>query len=496
MSIVKSLIVFAASTAVLVGIQISMPQYHEVKKEQIESTLKSITYTEDMEDFTDINNKLDLIPIKVVLMYKDKIITSNNDQRSQSSRVSEGEKNVSGLTKNVQVGDLIIKYKEDNDSFKYLGFILPLLAGLFSGAGVFVMGKLASNEADSISYLHGEIQRLTSQNQAYEVKEREFSKKVEKEVPANPEDAKKMLKDMLKEKEAMLNSMKKIQAESEKTTKEFDGLKKQIDELEDKNRDYRNKLSNVEKQDKTIEDLKAKAQKLSSDLKDSKLKLKEFESINVEALNGEIEKLKGKLEEKTEEVKRLSKYDGEKLTLSNKSLKERVASLEEKVIELEGKNYSITVEYEKTLKEGTTGELMKEKVEREKLKKELEENKHKLIEIAESIPDTDIGKYKKDNMELKEKNALITKEVEELKQEMAKLAKSEENKLTVLRDELRDRAKEFDVVKIDLQKALDSITFLNKDKEKLETELKQLKLKLGETSEKEAVEAEEEEKAD
>ncbi len=121
---------------------------------------------------------------------------------------------------------------------------------------------------------------------------------------------------MLKEKEAMLASMKKIQAESEKTTKEFDVLKEQIETLEDRNKDYKNKLSNVERQDKTIEDLKAKAQKLSSDLKDSKLKLKEFESIHVVALNADNEKLKGKLEEKKNLLKNLLKMNMDIETIS------------------------------------------------------------------------------------------------------------------------------------------------------------------------------------
>ena len=98
MSIIKTLIAFVVTTAVLLLITIFSPQYNEINKESLSAILKNINYSEGM-DLKDINSTIDFIPTNATLSYKEKVITSNIDKKSQDSRFIEGEKNISNLTK-------------------------------------------------------------------------------------------------------------------------------------------------------------------------------------------------------------------------------------------------------------------------------------------------------------------------------------------------------------------------------------------------------------
>ena len=367
MGIVKSLIVFAFTSIILFLITFFSPSYHEVNKESLNSMLKTFKYSEGSNDFKEINNILDSVPTDVTVMYKDKIITSNINRSSQEKRIAEGEKELSHLTKSAQSGDLTLNYQSDNPAYKYTPYIIVLLAGLFSGFAVFWLERKAKKEDDMTDYLKGEVQRLEMLSQSLEAREKDFSKKIEKHIPTTLDEAQKFLKTLLKEKEVMLVAIENHKISEDKLQKSIEKGKYQISETEEKLKEVQTELSKLTRQDKLIEELKARHEKHKTELKEHKQKISELEKLDVQKFESEIDVLKNKLaeldqkyqeskiqtKESKDTIQEMSKYDGESLTKENKELKEKIDMMEDEA-----------KEYQEMMSNSSVGELVREKQEK------------------------------------------------------------------------------------------------------------------------------------
>lgn len=460
MGIVKALAVFAISSIIILLITIFSPPYYEISKDSLNSILKNVKYQDGTTDLADINNTLDFIPADATLSYKDKVISSNIDKTSQDKRVAEGEKTLSTLTKSVQSGDLTINYKAANEASKYVPYIIIVLAGLFSGLAVFIMDRMAKKEEDMLGYLRGEIQRLEVLNQGYEAREKEFSKKIEKNIPVTLDEAQKLLKTTLKEKEIMINEIEDLKSSEDKLNKTIERNKSQLAEAENKSKDLQGQLSKLTKQDKLVEELKARYEKHKVEIKEHKARIAELEQNNPEKLEAEIEKLKGKIadiDEKykasKEEIKELSKFDGEKLSSENTSLKDKIKEMK-----------AVIEEQEETLKSGTVADLVKEKQEKEEYKKEVKELKAQLEDALNSLESTDAGRLKKENMELESTNKELTQELTQVKRELDRASNSESLKIDMIKNQLIDKNKESEKLREELDNALSKIKSLEESK--------------------------------
>lgn len=457
MNIIKTLLIFIATTAVLLLITIFSPQYNEINKESLSSILKNINYSEGM-DLKDINNIIDFIPTNATLSYKEKIITSNIDKKSQDTRFIEGEKSISNLTKSVQVGDLTVNYRDVSDTFKYIPHLVAILGGLFTGLAIFVMERINKRDEDITSYLKGEIQRLEMLNQGYELREKDFNRRVEKNIPTNLDEAQKLLKTIFKEKEVMVNQIETLEASEDKLNKTIDRTKSHLSDAEAKVKELQSEVDKVARQDKLVTELKARHEKNKNEIKEAKARISELEKINPEKLEAEIQSLKDKLSEvnekynsSKEEIKELNKFDGEKLTADNQNLKDKIKEMN-KIIE----------QHEETLKSGNVADLVKEKQEKEEYKKEVKELKIQLEDVINSLDSTDAGKMKKENIELENTNKQLTQELNQVKRDLQKFSDSDSMKVDNFRNQLIEKNKEFEVVRSDLEDALSKIKELEK----------------------------------
>ncbi|MFN8576681.1 MAG: hypothetical protein U0354_07475 [Candidatus Sericytochromatia bacterium] len=461
MSIIKTLVSFVVVTAVLLLITIFSPKYNEISKDSLSSILKNIKYTEGM-DLKDINNTIDFIPTDAVLSYKDKIVTSNMGQEdSQEKRFVEGEKNISNLTKSVQEGDLIINYRDVNEGLKYVPYIVAVLGGLFTGLGIFFMERSIKKDEDMTSYLKGEIQRLEMLNQGYELREKEFNKKIEKSIPTTLDEAQKLLKTVLKEKEVMINQIETLENSEDKLNKNIDRLKSHLSEAESKAKELQAEVDKVERQDKLVKELKARHEKNKNEIKEAKSRIEELEKVNPEKLQAEIGTLKEKVSELTEkynqskeQVKELSKIDTEKLISENQSFKDKITELKGTI-----------AQHEETLKSGNISDLVKEKQEKEEYKKEAKELKAQLDDALNSLQSTDAGKIKKENIELENTNKQLNNELNQVKRDLQRHLDGDSMKVDNLRNELIEKNKEFEVVRSELEEALVKIKSLENSKD-------------------------------
>lgn len=454
MGIIKSLIVFAVTTLILLAITIFAPSYNEVNKDSLNSILKTFKYQEGQTDFVDINNILDSIPADATVMYKDKIITSNIDRTSQDKRIAEGEKNLTNLTKSVQNGELTLNYKTGNELFKYIPYLIALLAGLFSALAVFFVTRKAEKEDNMLDYLRGEVQRLEMLNQGYEIKEREFNKKIEKNIPTNLDEAQRLLRTLLKEKEVMLVAIDDSKLNESKLAKTIERNKSTLAEAENKVKEVQTELSKLTRQDKLVEELKLRMEKYKNEIKENKAIITELEKNDPEKFERQIESLKNKLaeldqkyQESTGQVKELSKYDGLALTKQVKSLKEELEQMEEEA-----------QEYQKMLESGTVAELVKEKQEKEEIKKELKNTKAQLEEALSNLGSTDEGKLKKDNMELIELNKELNQQIKQLRRDVQRHENSDSIKFDTVKNQLLEKNKENDDLKEELRLAQDKLS--------------------------------------
>lgn len=453
MGIIKTLIAFAVATLILLLITIFSPVYQDINKDSLTSILKNIEYVEGSTDIKDINNTLDFIPTDAILSYKDKIISSNIDKTSQEKRLGEGEKNITKLTKSVQANDLIINYKDIDSNFKYIPYLVAILGGLFTALGIFFMDRTAKKEEDITSYLKGEVQRLELLNQGYELREKEFNKKIEKNIPTNLDEAQKLLKTTFKEKEVMLNQIETLEANEDKISKSLERTKTHLSESESKAKELQAQLDKVERQDKLVTELKARYEKNKVEIRDYKDRISALEKVDPEKFETEIRSLKEKISENEEryklsqeKIKELSKYDGEKLIADNKSLKTEIEELK-----------TIIAEQEETLKSGSVAELVKEKQEKEEYKREAKELKAKLDDTLKSMDSTDIGKLKKENIDLENVNKELSQELSHAKRDLQKFNDGDSMKVDNLRSELIEKNKEYESIRAELENALTKI---------------------------------------
>lgn len=463
MSIIKTLISLVVVTTILLLITIFSPKYNEINKESLSSILKNIKYTEGI-DLKDINNTIDFIPTDAVLSYKDKIITSNmGKDGSQEKRFVEGEKHITNLTKSVQEGDLIINYRDVNESLKYIPYLVAVLGGLFTALGIFFMERTIKKDEDMTSYLKGEIQRLEMLNQGYELREKDFNRKIEKSVPTTLDEAQKLLKTIFKEKEVMLTQIETLENSEEKLNKNIERLKSHLSDAESKAKELQSEVDKVERQDKLVKELKARHEKNKNEIREAKTRIEELEKINPEKLQSEINTLKDKVSEITEkynqakeQVKELSKVDSEKLISENQSFKDKISELKQ-----------IVSQHEETLKSGNISDLVKEKQEKEEYKKEAKELKAQLDDALNSLESTDAGKIKRENIELENTNKQLTSELNQVKRDLQKHIDGDSMKVDNLRNELIEKNKEFEVVRSELEDALVKIKALENSKSPL-----------------------------
>lgn len=461
MGIIKSLVVFIVIGLILLLITIFSPSYYDINKDSLTSILNNIKYSEGDTDLKDINNTLDFIPTDAVLSYKDKIVSSNIDKASQEKRTSEGEKNITKLTKSVQANDLIINYKDINSNFKYIPHLVAILGGLFTGLGIFFMDRTAKKEEDITNYLKGEVQRLELLNQGYELREKEFNRKIEKNIPSNLDEAQKLLKTIFKEKEVMLNQIDALETSEDKLNKALERTKTHLSESEAKAKDLQAQLDKIERQDKLIVELKARYEKNKNEIREYKDRIAVLEKVDPEKFENEIKSLKDKVSEVNEkynqsqdQIKELSKYDGEKLTSDNNTLKSKIEDLK-----------AVIAEHEETLKSGNVADLVKEKQEKEEYKREVKELKAQLEDALKSMDSTDLGMLKKQNIDLEHINKELNQELNHVKRDLQKLSEGDSMKVDNLRNELIEKNKEFELIRSDLENAMSKIKELENQKE-------------------------------
>lgn len=389
MGIVKALAVFILTSLIVFAVTIYLPKYHEVNRDQLQSLVTQLSndYKEGQEDTHHIDNVLDTIPVKVALLYKGKVISSNI---GKNDRVSAGENSRQSLTKNVPAGDLVLYYKEDDPTYQSLGLIIPLFAGLVCSGFFFFMNRLVENTLGSSQTMREDIERLQTINEMFQQKEDEFSRKIDKQIPDNPEEAHKLLKSMFKEKEVMLAELDKFNEKEEDFRKDISNSKMQLHKqkevnngLENKIRELQVQLSAAAKQEKQIEELKEKIEKSAVDLKEYKVKLRTYEKTDIDAIKTENANLKSKVTESEtlikaskDEIKELKKLDGEKLQAS----------------------------------------LDAEKQEKEELKKELKETKVQLKEAMTGLEGSDAGQLKIDNIEYQKTIKNLQKELNDIRE--------------------------------------------------------------------------------
>ncbi len=468
MGIVKILVIFFATSLILFLITFFSPTFHDVNKENLSSILKTFEYKEGDNDFKDFNNILDTIPVQVAITYKEKIITSNINRTSQDKRIADGEKELTRLTKNVQNGDLALNYQTENESLKYIPYLVVLLGGLFSALIAFWFDAKAKKEDDMLGYLKNEVQRLELLNQNLETREKEFSKKIEKNIPNNLDEAQKILKTILKEKEVMLSTIEDNKILEDKLSKNLERYKAQLSDTDTKLKDVQSELAKVNRQDKLIEELKARHEKQKTEVKEYKQKIVELEKIDVEKFELEIESLKAKINESEEKYKdlkvqnkeskdklqELNKVDIDSLAKENKELKEKVDIMEDEA-----------KEYQEMMNNSSVGELVREKQEKEEIKKELKQIKSQLESALSNLDNSEAGKIKKYSMELEEINRNINLELKDLRRSLEKSQSSESMKLDMIRSQLLEKTKESD----DLKEKLNNLTSSSNKDEQFET---------------------------
>ncbi|MFN8673255.1 MAG: hypothetical protein U0457_14385 [Candidatus Sericytochromatia bacterium] len=452
MTIGKALVIFIGVFVVTLSINIFVPKYKPpMEKENLESVLKNVKYNEEKPELKEINNILDVIPTRAILSFKNNVISSNLSKENEDKRRSEGEKILNQMNRNVDIGDLKLSFEDtSNETFKYLNMLLlPFLASALSGGIFFLLVKRSEDRNDQIDSLKGNVERLETVVQSYHAKETEFSRKIEKTIPTTLDECQKFIKNHLKEKENMLKNIEGLNTNLENSEKELKKQKEQLSNLESKNRENTSEINKLTYQINQAEDMKAKYDTIASDLKESNKKIKEFEKINVEELRNDISKLKSDLKESNqakksleEKVEEFSKIDVDKIKNDNKTLKEEIKDLKEK---LETAN--------ETLSNATTINYLKEKDETERLKKELEETSKKLESLMEGDNMSDSAKLKKDFFELEEKHKNLIAESEENQNKLQASLKLQESKNESLRDEFRNKAKELEQLRVELETA-------------------------------------------
>src|SRR5690606_23188092 len=123
---------------------------------------------------------------------------------SKDERVSLAKNAMPTLSKSVQQGDYILKYQDNSSSSGKLPHLfISLVAGLFSGAAFLFMGKELNTANEIINGEKREIERLRSFIDSSEQREEEIKRNFDMQIPSNPEESQKTLKDLLKERETL-----------------------------------------------------------------------------------------------------------------------------------------------------------------------------------------------------------------------------------------------------------------------------------------------------
>ncbi len=413
------------------------------------------------------------------MSYKNNVITSNISKETDEKRKYEGERVISSLNKNIDSQEFKLSFEDNSsESIKYLNmFLIPVLSGFFAGGVFFLLVSKAENNTDLIDMLKGNLERTESLVDSYQAKETEFSRKIEKTIPPTLEECHKMIKNMTREKENMIKNVDSSKLESETALKDLKSAKDELSTLEYKVKDQTMDINKLTLQIKQIEDMKEKHEGVLADLREANKKIREFEKINVEELKEELKKLKIDIKEISQskknveaELATLSKIDFAKLESDNRNFQAEIASLENK---LEKANES--------LGNATTVNYLKEKDEKETIKKELEEVNAKLASMMDSSNLSDVGKLQKDFFELEENHKKLIAEFEESKTKFKADIKMQEGRNNSLRDEFKERSKELEETRLELEQHKNKL----KEIEKKELADKELIAKEGETQESE-----------
>lgn len=451
MTLGKSLGILAGVFLITLSANIFVPKYQPpVEKDNLEAVVKQIKYDENKPNLAEIHRLIDFIPFRVVVSYKNSVITSNLSKETDDKRRNEGERALTSLDKNIDIEDIKINFEDTNNNpvLRYLNmFLVPALAGLFAGGVYFFIVKKAEDNSDLIQSLKDSLERNDSVIQSYQAKETEFSRKVEKTIPPTVEECQKMIKNQLREKEVILKNMDAIKADFVNSEKDLKATKDQMATFESKTKDQSIEITKLSAQIKQIEDIKEKYDSVNANLREANKKIKEFEKVDVEELREEIKTLKTNLKETNQEKKlteeklaELSKIDFEKLQDDNKKYEIKIADLSKK---LEDAN--------ETISQGTMVNYLKEKDEKERLKKELEEANSRLQTSLSNSSETEVGKLKKDFFELEETHKKLISDSEEVKTKLQAELKLQESKNEGLKIEFKERMKELEEMRASLE---------------------------------------------
>jgi DNA repair exonuclease SbcCD ATPase subunit len=424
LSIVKAIAVFIITALIVFAVSKFIPEYHEVNKDQLQALLGQIKYTENQENTADIDNVMDIIPVKAAILYKGDVISSN---LSKTDRAGSGQNNLQSLTKNVQAGDLALNYKEDDPNNKNLLLLIPLFTGLVCSIIFLLMNRVVETNIGSSQTMREEIERLQTINEMYQQKEDEFSRKIDKQIPETLEECQKLLKSMIKEKEVIITEMEGFNEKEEELRKDIGNGKMQLNKqkevnngLENKIRELQGQLSAAARQEKQIEELNGKIEKHAVEVKEYKAKLKAYEKTDIDKINNENANLKIKVSEidaqfKTakDEIKELKKLDAEKLQT----------------------------------------ELATERQEKEDLKKEIKETKQQLKDAVAGLEGTDVGQIKLESLEYQKVISSLQKELKAAQENsQGGVPGDDPVKVDNLRIQLKEKDVEMDNLRFELKR--------------------------------------------